>query len=157
MLKKPSIKFAVIIIISTIIYSCTSGISFSENVKLPDYGWYKDNAVLYNVSITDSISTFDFGIDVRNSVDYRYSNLYIFLYTEFPNGNISKDTIEFILADNEGRWLGKGWGELKENNIILKKNLRFPLVGDYRFRIQQAMRVDTLRYIQDVGLTLVKN
>ncbi len=147
----------IIIFMLTLLFSCMSDITYRENVELPDYGWYKDNAIPFTVNINDSISVYDFGINIRNTIKYRYSNLYVFLYTEFPNGNITKDTIEFILANNEGRWLGKGWGEVKENEIFLKKGLRFPLSGNYKFRIQQAMRVDTLKNVKDIGLIIVKN
>jgi gliding motility-associated lipoprotein GldH len=57
-----------------------------------------------------------------------------------------------VLADIEGRWLGKGWGAVKENSILISRNMRFPLKGNYEFKIQQAMRVDTLTGISDVGI-----
>ncbi|RLD40915.1 MAG: gliding motility lipoprotein GldH, partial [Bacteroidetes bacterium] len=95
--------------------------------------------------------------NIRNSTDYRYSNLYVFLITKFPNNNLTKDTIECILADREGRWLGKGWGAVKENTILLSERMRFPLKGKYEFMIQHAMRVDTLKGIRDVGIRIVKS
>ena len=76
--------------------------------------------------------------------------------TEFPNGNVSRDTIECMIANDEGKWLGKGWSDIKENNIQLKSGLRFPLTGNYKFLIQQAMRVDTLKGIVDIGLYIIK-
>ncbi len=157
LLKKRASLLVVIITLSTIISSCSSGTVFNQNFDLPESGWYKSNAVKFNIDITDSLKPYDFGISIRNNIDYRYSNLYIFLRTEFPNGNISNDTIEFIIANEEGKWLGKGWGDVKENNILLKSNLRFPLTGNYKFLIQQAMRVDTLKGLQSIGLSVMEN
>jgi len=151
------IAVTIAIIISATLFSCSHDTVFNESVEIPASGWYKNNAVSFNVMILDSLQNYDFGIIVRNSVNYRYSNLYFFLTTEFPNGNISRDTIECILADHEGRWLGKGWGSIKENDILLNSNLRFPVNGEYKFLIQQAMRVDTLSGINNIGLSIVNS
>lgn len=134
--------------------SCNFSSVYNENVIVEDAKWYKDEAIRFEVMIADSLSNYNFYLNLRNTTDYRYSNLYIFLMTRFPNGNMTRDTIECVLADTKGRWLGKGWSNLKENNILLKKHLQFPLNGKYVFFIQQAMRVDTLEGIHDVGLQI---
>lgn len=154
--KKSVIIFLSLTFLSTVFYSCNPDTVFNQNVILPSDGWHKNNAVTFNVNIYDTIDTYEFGLNVRNSINYRYSNLYIFLITEFPNGNISRDTIELNLANNEGKWLGKGWGDIKENNIVLKTGLAFPLSGNYKFLVQHAMRVDTLTGINNIGLSIIK-
>ncbi len=156
MLKKAIKSTILFAILPVVFYSCSTNILFDQNVSLPQEGWHKNDAVAFNVNINDSINSFKFKLNIRNTTDYRYSNLYIFLITKLPNGNISRDTIECILANNEGKWLGKGWGNIKENNIVLKSNLRFPLTGNYKFILQQAMRVDTLKGISDMGLSIVR-
>lgn len=136
--------------------SCDFNSVYNENVSLKDAKWPKDKAVRFDVEINDSLASYNFYLNLRNTTDYRYSNLYLFLMTRFPNGNTTRDTIEIILANNEGRWLGKGWSNLKDNNILLKKSLQFPLSGNYVFFVQQAMRVDTLTGIRNVGLQIDK-
>ena len=145
-----------LVLMSVMLVSCNTKTVFDQSVQLPSKGWYKNDAVSFNVNISDSLTNYIFGLNIRNTTDYRYSNLYIFLITEFPNGNISQDTIECILANKEGKWIGKGWGNIKENQIILKSGIRFPLAGNYNFIIHQAMRVDTLTGISDMGLNIVK-
>ncbi len=154
-LKKIVSWITAIVLMSVIFVSCNTKTVFDQSVQLPSEGWYKNDAVSFNVNISDSLTNYIFGLNIRNTTDYRYSNLYIFLITEFPNGNISHDTIECILANKEGKWLGKGWGNIKENKIILKSGIRFPLAGNYKFLIHQAMRVDTLTGISDMGLNIV--
>ncbi len=155
-LKKSIVALLSLALLSAILISCDSNTVFNKNVVIPSEGWYKNNTVAFDIGISDTLEAYKFGLNIRNSIDYRYSNLYIFLITEFPNGNISRDTIELNLANDEGKWLGKGWGDIKENNIVLKSGLTFPLKGNYRFLIQQAMRVDTLKGINDIGLSIIK-
>lgn len=149
--------FFVTILFTVLLSSCNQPVIFDEQVTIENAKWFKGESARFSVEINDSLAANDFYLTVRNTTDYRYSNLYVFLLTRFPNGNLSRDTIECMLADNTGMWLGKGWGSIKENTILLKQNLRFPLPGEYQFLIQQAMRVDTLEGISSVGLRIEKS
>lgn len=134
--------------------SCDPAGIYDEYVTIAKKGWYKEEAARFEVLITDTLQPVDFYLNIRNDAGYRYSNLYLFLITKFPNGNITRDTIECILADREGRWLGKGWGPVKENSVLLSKQMLFPLKGKYEFLIQQAMRTDTLKGICNIGIRI---
>ena len=136
--------------------SCDTNSVYNENVVIGNQAWYKDEAAHFTVDIQDTAAAYDFYINMRNTTDYRFSNLYLFLTTKFPDGKYMRDTIECILADNTGKWLGKGWGNLKETEILLNENMHFPGKGKYEFWIQQAMRTDTLKGIANVGLRVEK-
>lgn len=145
-------RLFLIIGLSALLNACNMNSIYDESITIEQSKWYKDDLAKFEVSINDTIQLYDFYLNVRNTTDYRYSNMYVFMYTEFPNGNLSKDTIECVLADIEGKWLGKGWGAVKENSILLSKDMRFPLKGNYEFRIQQAMRNDTLSGVSNIGI-----
>ena len=151
-----SLKYIYLFLVLAVFSSCGFNYLYNELVSINDAKWYKDELAHFEVEISDSLSSHDFILSLRNNTNYRYSNLFIFMTTHFPNGNITSDTIECVLADQTGRWLGKGWGNIKENEIILKSGLQFPLVGKYEFYIQQAMREDTLDGIESVGLIIEK-
>jgi gliding motility-associated lipoprotein GldH len=53
--------------------------------------------------------------------------------------------------------MGKGSGSMRSCNIILNRNLRFPLKGTYHFEIEQAMRDNILNGITDIGLRIEKD
>ena len=72
-----------------------------------------------------------------------------------PNGNITHDTIECILATPDGHWVGKSSGSMRNVRINLNE-LRFPLKGTYHFEIEQAMREPVLKGISDIGLFIKK-
>ena len=102
---------------------------FEENTDIPDYNWNINNKLKFNVSIKDPSTPANFYINVRNADGYPYSNLFLFIKTTFPNGKFSTDTLECILADEKGKWLGKGLGDIYDNQIAFKRNVRFPLPG----------------------------
>lgn len=152
----PHSKYIYLFVGILFLSSCGFNYTYNETISIDDGKWYKDEAAHFEVAIHDSINSQNFILNFRNNTNYRYSNLYIFMTTHFPNGNITRDTIECVLADQSGKWLGKGWGNIKENQIVLKSGLKFPLTGKYDFYVQQAMREDTLRGIESVGLIIEK-
>ena len=137
--------------------ACNINAVYDENVSIDNVRWSKNESVSFEVNIPDTLTRYDFYINLRHTTDYRYQNFYVFLETHFPNNNITRDTIEFILADQTGKWLGKGWGNLKENDILLKSGLTFPLSGGYMFVIEHAMRADTLAGISNIGVRIEKS
>lgn len=144
-----------ILLITTLIMvffaSCGNG-SYNERTILPNAEWAQENRVTFDVAVSDSTCGYVFGLDVRHLENYRYSNLFVFLHTTFPNGNITHDTIECTLAMPDGRWIGKSSGSMRDLHIPLNESLRFPLCGNYHFEIEQAMREPVLKGITDIGI-----
>ena len=135
--------------------ACTSS-NFNKRTVIPDAEWAQENRVAFDVPIDDTLSGYVFGIGLRHLENYRYSNLFVFLHTRMPNGNITHDTIECTLATPEGRWIGKSSGSMRDLLVPLNGNLRFPLSGTYHFEIEQAMREPVLKGISDIGLYIEK-
>lgn len=134
---------------------------FDQNVEIPDAKWVASDRAILKLDVTDTVSQHNFYINVRNTEAYPYRNLYVFVKTIFPNQKVKKDTVGIILADNTGKWLGSGSGFLSSsqhlsNTILYQYNKRFPVRGEYRFEIEQAMRTDTLVGIQNIGLKIDK-
>ena len=61
---------------------------------------------------------------------------------------------ELILADERGKWLGDGLGDIWDNRILFKQNFRFPQAGIYKFDLQQAMRIPILPQVMDAGVRI---
>jgi|LGOV01.1.fsa_nt_gb gliding motility-associated lipoprotein GldH len=139
------------------IVSCDENSIYDEYVNLPDAVWDEDNIVDFNFTLDDSISKNQVYIKIRNTVDYPYSNLYLFTKVNFPDGKVLIDTLEYEMTDAEGLWLGDGVSGLKSNLLYFKKDVIFYKKGDYNISIQHGMRTDNLEGIQDVGLRIERN
>ena len=136
--------------------SCDSARVFEKNQEIPESGWDINNIVKFDVDIKDPATPVNFYINVRNADGYPYSNLFLFIKTQFPNGKMSNDTLECTLADEKGKWLGSGLGDIYDNQIPFKRNVHFPMPGTYHFEIRQGMRTDNIPLIMDVGLRIEK-
>jgi len=134
--------------------ACNYDTFYHKTNTLSHETWNMDSILVYKFSIPDSLQYFNFYIDVRNTTDYPYQNLYLFFTTQFPNGSVFTDTLNCILSDAYGRWKGKGSGRIKENRFVFKSKVRFPQTGVYLFSVQQAMQDIELKGITNFGITL---
>ncbi|MCX6306265.1 MAG: gliding motility lipoprotein GldH [Bacteroidetes bacterium] len=145
-----------LVLLMAVLVSCDSNRVFEEHVALKKGTWNVKNELQFRVAISDLLSRYNVYLNVRNGPEYPNSNLFLFMNTVFPDGHIARDTIELTLADYDGRWLGSGMGSVKFSRFLFQKNVRFLQKGDYRFVMEQAMRVPELNGIHDIGLRIEK-
>ncbi|MCF6224225.1 MAG: gliding motility lipoprotein GldH [Flavobacteriaceae bacterium] len=150
-----------IVIIS--IGSCTKNMVFDKYQSIDQVKWHKDSIVNFTINSLDTLSKNNIYINLRNNKDYEFSNLFLIVSIKFPNNYQIVDTLEYEMTTLEGRFLGTGITDIKENKMEYKTSVNFPIQGDYEISIQQAMRktrsVDGLIYlhgITDVGLQIEK-
>ncbi len=137
--------------------SCDDARYFEENKKIDGGEWDQNNVLSFLVNVDDTLHPFNVYINLRNAGTYRYSNLYLFVNSHLPGGQIQRDTLECILAAPDGKWLGEGLGDIKDSRILFKSGVVFPQKGEYRFEIIQAMRISPLPGIIDAGLRIEKS
>lgn len=116
--------------------------------------WSKDSLARFEVSIDDTLSTNSVYVTLRNASSYPFSNIYLFVTTVAPSGAYVRDTMECALADDTGRWIGKGFAKYWDSRFAMRKNVKFPEKGTYSFTIQQGMRLEELPGIHDVGIRI---
>ncbi|MFT7101770.1 MAG: gliding motility-associated lipoprotein GldH [Bacteroidia bacterium] len=151
---KQTLFFGVLLAVSLV--SCGQ-VLFQESQTVPNKNWEIGNNITFDVEVKDTMVGYDFYIDLRNEANYPYANIYMFVNTIFPSGKSAKDTVECILADRTGRWLGNGLGDVIDNHILFKENIRFPNKGTYSFAFEQGMRNEALPAIIDVGISIEKH
>lgn len=154
---RPAGILMLLILLAITVISCHSDRFFEQNHEITNGSWAAHNNLSFVVVITDTSALYDFSVNIRNDVTYPYSNLFLFLKTTFPNRESARDTIECLLAANDGRWLGSGMGSVRFNRFLFQQGVRFREPGTYRFDFVQAMRVDPLRGIRDVGIRIDKH
>ena len=150
-------KISFVLLLIAILSSCgNKNVIFDESVVISNASWDNKEFPYFDVEVEDTLSAYNFYLNIRHLENYRYSNFYMFLHTTFPNENQTHDTIELVLAYPDGRWIGDGSGSMRNNNILLNNNLYFPLKGNYHFEIEQAMREPVLEGVADVGICFEK-
>ena len=153
---RASLAMTIPMILLLLLLTACGGKGFEQREVIPEAKWEVEHRIPFDVTVNDTLGIYAFGLSLRHLENYRYSNLYVFLHTTMPNGNLTHDTIQCQLALPDGRWIGKSSGSMRDLRITLNPNLRFPLEGTYHFEIEQAMREPVLKGISDIGLFVEK-
>lgn len=155
---KNSILF--FLIFTVVLSSCDSNQVFDIYKSVPNK-WHKDNVISFNVVPPDSLKPYNLFVNIRNTNNYKYNNLFLIVEMEFPHGKTIKDTLEYKMADPTGKLLGSGLTDIKENKLWYKEQVVFKESGNYKVNIQHAMRengkvngVVELEGITDIGFRI---
>jgi len=143
-----------------LVFSCDSNQVFDEYKSVPN-SWNKDSLISFIVTPPDSTNLYNLFINIRNTNDYKFSNLFLISEINFPHGKTITDTLEYQMAKPDGTLLGEGFTDVKENKLWYREGVKFDEVGNYKITIQHAMRnngevngVDNLEGITDVGFRI---
>lgn len=140
-----------------VLAACNSKIVYSEYRTFTEQGWSADKPAEFELDITETQQLNNVSLMIRHADDYPYRNIFLFVTTRYPDGKIMKDTMEVVLSNQKGEWMGSGAGDIFDFKVPIKKNVRFALPGHYKFSFEQAMRVDPLPQILDFGFEIEKS
>lgn len=150
-MKNPVLISAALILSAFLLGSCDRNMVVDEFVRIDNHSWLWDDPAVFGFEMEDTTGYYDILINLRHTTDYPLSNLYMFVHVEGPSGQQMTDTINFILAEPSGKWIGKGIGNMRSVGYLYKKNTLFPQMGEYRVTIEQAMRIPEVP-VSEVGI-----
>ncbi|HHT22854.1 MAG TPA: gliding motility lipoprotein GldH [Bacteroidales bacterium] len=154
-MKRNKVIFGLFLVL--ILQACNQKEIYFSYQTIPSSGWNKDSILNFDINVEDTIFAYNVLIHLRHFGNYPYQNMWLFLESKKPHDNIAqKDTIEFFLADDFGKWLGKGSGALKEMPVLYKQQIQFPDSGLYQLSIRHGMRDSILKGVNDVGVRVEK-
>jgi len=151
-------KFPFVLLLTylLILTTCNSNIVFTDSKVMTDKTWTLFNTQVFKVPVNDTLNSNNVFFTIRTGTSYPFRNIYLFVTTTAPNGKSITDTLQYNLADEKGKWYGKGFGDIHELKLPFKTNVFFPLKGNYQFKIQHGMRIEDLKGVYDFGLRIEK-
>jgi gliding motility-associated lipoprotein GldH len=149
-------SFIIILTFLMLLSSCKSNIVYTDSLAMPEKKWGLMNITNFKFPVTDTIKSNNIFFTIRTGSSYPFRNIYIFVTTIAPDGKSLTDTLQYNLADEKGKWYGKGFGDIHELNLPYKSNVYFPIKGTYQFKIQHGMRIEDLKGVYDFGVRIEK-
>ncbi len=153
-------KLLLVFFFGTMFVSCMSDIVVSETKSLPGY-WDKEERIEFVIPQLDSLKKYNVFLNVRNTNEYPFNNLFLIVSLDFPHGKTIVDTLEYKMAYPNGEWMGQGISNVLENKLWYKENVSFFENGNYNITITHAARnngevegVSQLEGITDVGYSV---
>ncbi len=127
---------------------------FSSFATIDGGGWlYAEPVPMVVDTLRDSTATGTLVLSLRHGADYPYSNIWLEISKARRDSVVMRDTFDIILADDFGKWRGKGMGTSLQLTDTLRRSFRIAR-GD-TLMLRHIMRLDTLDGIERVGLILI--
>lgn len=148
------VQIGILTLLFGVLGACDPGRLYEENKLISGDRWFYKNTVPFEVQIKDTHQLYNVYVNVRIGSDYKYSNLFMWVNTTNPEKKTDQRRVEIKLADEGGKWLGSGLGDIYDYQFPVFQKIKFPNSGFYRFELEQNMRDDTLSFVKSVGVRI---
>ena len=126
-----------------LITSCTGHNRFHSYLPVNKDGWKRTDTLCFHaVPIDTNRNCMEISLGIRHTHKYPYRDIWL---------SIGKDTLHIDLADEQGRWKGKGIGDMR----LVQQEASISLTdmdGCGTIRIHHIMQHDPLPGISDIGI-----
>ena len=129
-----------------------------ENVDLEEGVWLEDHKPDFEFEINDAKLKYNVYFNIRNTIGYKYHNLYITYYLLDEEGKQIASELEeiFLFHPKTGKPYGSGLGDIFEHQIPILENQPLEKPGRYTLIIEQYMR-SPLSGVISIGARVEKN
>lgn len=143
--------------LSLLFSSCGTIDVFEKSVSIPNHEWNSSYKPEIDFEITDTASLYNIFVVVRHTDAYMYNNIWMNVYTQVPLDTTNKQRLDLRLATDNKGWLGSGMDDIYEHRILITHTpQRLTKPGVYKFRLENIMREDPLKYVMNVGIRVEK-
>lgn len=141
-----------LVLLSVICSGCDPARVYEENKNVEGNAWYYKTLLPFDMQIKDTTKLYNVLVNLRIDGEYKYSNIFMWVHATNPQKKTDKRRIEIRLADESGKWLGSGLGDIYDYQFPVLQKVKFPQSGFYRFELEQNMRDDTLLHVKAAGV-----
>lgn len=144
------------VVIATIVFlaACNSGAYYQKKIEMPDSKWAYSDTLAFQFSISDTMEIYNIYLDIEHADTFSTQNVYMKLYTLFPDGKRLSKQKSFDLFDQQGKPVGACSGRKCRLHTTLQENAFFNSPGAYEITLEQYTRQDPLPGIFSIGLTI---
>ena len=86
------LQFSGVIVLLITLASCNNDVFYSETAHLEKEEWKTTDTLFYSFDSKDTLASYDFYFEIRNTTDYDLQNLYLFITAYYPGNTYSRDT-----------------------------------------------------------------
>ena len=139
------------------LFSCQRNSQYHHTEMIPSAGWDMNQTLYFQDSLRDDApDRLHLEVELRHSNLYPYQNMWVYLRTRTSDGTNRLDSINWILSEPNGKWLGKGWGSFYSLSYRLPDLVVRRTLGKRWFvvEIQHGLKDESLTGIESIGVHL---
>lgn len=148
-------SIAFLVVIGLMITACDDSRLYEKNFDFSERYWLMAERPSFEFTIQDTTLHYNLFCNIRNSVAYPYSRIFIRYSLQDSSKNELKNEMitSFLFDEKTGEPLGSsGLGDIYDQQPELLKDFKFSTPGKYSITFEQFMRTDTLQGVLAVGL-----
>lgn len=153
-MKNKQLISSIILFFALLLFSCDSKLVITDSKKIDKQVWNIGDDVNLKLNVEDISKFYNLFVYVNVKEDFLTNNLWLFIKTESPSGNMKVDTVMYYVTDEKGKWFGEKSGDVVSNKFLYKANIKFPEVGIYNISILHGMRQMDLPKVDEVGIRI---
>lgn len=149
------ISYLVLLALTIILISCETNRIYETNHDFEDRTWKINEAQEFEFRIDDPEKKYNLYYNVRNSLDYPYSRIFVTYHLQDSLGNElqSKLDTQDLFDQKTGVPFGSSsLGDIYDHRFLLLKDYEFKLPGKYKLKLEQYTRQDTLKGVLAIGV-----
>lgn len=136
--------------------ACNDPYAYREKKSIPRAQWSYADTLDFKIPVSDTTALYNLYVQFTHADSFPNQNLYLKLYTRFPDGRRISRLRSFEFYDLQGHPLGKCSGGICTSRVLLQDKVYFNLPGDYLITLEQFTRRDPMPGVSDVELLLEK-
>ena len=122
-------RFALYILLSTLLVSCGSRVITDQQKSFTDKKWQNSQFLTYNFTITDTAARYDISASVKHFDNYPFDKVQLSFILDDPSGERRITEHDLLLRNKEGRFLGKKNGDTIIMDFAIRNKYRFKAPG----------------------------
>ena len=150
----------VVCFVCGILLGCDQSRVYEQNADFPERYWTVNEKPEFEFTIEQPADTYTLYGNIRNSVSYPYARIFFNYYLQDSTGADIETKLEsqYLFDAKTGKPFGNsGLGDIYDHSFPLLTNYQFKHRGRYKIKLEQLMRVDTLKGILAVGVRIEKS
>ena len=142
-----------------VLSSCDTNRVYEMNHDFEDRTWKINEPQEFEFRIDDPEKKYNLYYNVRNSLDYPYSRIFITYHLQDSLGNELQSQLKTqdLFDQKTGAPFGSSsLGDIYDHQFLLLNEYEFKLPGTYKLKLEQFTRQDTLKGVLAIGARVEK-
>ena len=136
--------------------ACGKSYVYESETEIPNGVWGYRDTIDFKFEIKDTAALYNLYVDFDHADSYPSQNVYVKLYTRFPDGMRLSKVVSFDFFNAAGKPNGKCSGQDCSIDMLLQSNAFFNQAGEYVLTLEQYTRTEQLEGVKSVGFRLEK-
>lgn len=147
--------FGVLVILC--LWSCKQQEVYYKFEPISQNQWDKGSELCFDLdSVTiNPLQTYTINVEISHNIIYAYRTLWLYLDQTLQDNIIVRDTVECLLSNENGSWLGSGNGATRQLSFLYKTDISVDTTFQNQICISHGMQDLQLKGIEKIGLKIL--